>query len=243
MFRHKIKNRTKIDNIRIATLLSFVAGMVNVAGFLAVKQLTTNVTGHFAFFVEEIYLLDVWRGLVYFLFVFFFFFGSFTSGFLIEWIKRVNERYVFVIPVIIETFILLFVGMYGKELIVQNPNLIAYFLLFSMGLQNALVTMISNAVVRTTHLTGLFTDLGLEISQLFFCKSQVQRKRLTSSIQLRLIIIVFFLLGGVFSGLFYSDFQLNILFFPAFLLSVGLIYDQILLRIKQLKRGFKNTKN
>lgn len=243
MFRHKIKNRTKKDNLRIATLLSFVAGMVNVAGFLAVKQLTTNVTGHFAFFVEEIYLLDAWRGLVYFLFVFFFFFGSFTSGILIEWIKRVNDRYVFVIPVIIETLILIFVGIYGKELIVKNPNLIAYFLLFAMGLQNALVTMISNAVVRTTHLTGLFTDLGLELSQLFFYKTTSHRKTLLSSIQLRMFIIVFFLFGGVLSGLFYSEFQLRILFFPAVLLVIGLAYDQIILRIKQLKRSIINHRN
>ncbi|WP_409222026.1 DUF1275 family protein [Cellulophaga lytica] len=40
-----------------------------------------------------------------------------------------------------------------------------------MGLQNSFVTKISNAVVRTTHLTGLFTDLGIELSQLFFSKS------------------------------------------------------------------------
>ena len=39
--------------------------------------------------------------------------------------------------------------------------------MFAMGLQNALVTKISNATVRTTHLTGLFTDLGIELSQLF----------------------------------------------------------------------------
>lgn len=243
MFRYKIKNRTQKDNLRIAMLLSFVAGLINVAGFLAVKQLTTNVTGHFAFFVEEIYLLDVWRGLVYFLFVFFFFLGSFTSGVLIEWIARVNERYVFVIPVIIETIILIFIGMYGEELIVQNPNLIAYSLLFAMGLQNALVTMISNAVVRTTHLTGLFTDLGIEFSQLFFYKTSGHRKGLLSSIQLRMSIIVFFLLGGVFSGLFYARYELRILFFAAGLLIIGLAYDQIILRLKLLRRSLKNHRH
>jgi uncharacterized membrane protein YoaK (UPF0700 family) len=43
-----------------------------------------------------------------------------------------------------------------------------------MGLQNALVTKVSQATVRTTHLTGLFTDLGIEFSQLFFTmKKQV----------------------------------------------------------------------
>ncbi len=50
MFRHKGKNRTFAHNLRLATLLSFVAGLVNITGVLAVKTLTTNVTGHFAFF-------------------------------------------------------------------------------------------------------------------------------------------------------------------------------------------------
>jgi len=49
MFRHQGKTRTLSHNKKIASLLSFVAGMVNVAGFLAVQRLTTNVTGHFAF--------------------------------------------------------------------------------------------------------------------------------------------------------------------------------------------------
>ena len=62
MFRHNGKTRTLSHNLKIASLLSFVAGIVNVAGFLAVQQLTTNVTGHFAFFVDEVFKLDIWKG-------------------------------------------------------------------------------------------------------------------------------------------------------------------------------------
>ncbi len=240
MFRHKGKNRTLKHNLRIASLLSFVAGMVNVAGFLAVQQLTTNVTGHFAFFVEEIYRLNVWRGMVYFLFVFFFLLGSFLSGLLMEFITRKNERYVFLIPVLIETGILFFIALSGGYLITQDPNLIAYLLLLAMGFQNSLVTMISNSVVRTTHLTGLFTDLGIELSQLFFYKESVQKNRLISSIKLRLTIIFSFLSGGVFSGVFYSSLKLNVLFFSVALLLTGLVYDQIKLRIVALKRKFRH---
>ncbi|MGB6094263.1 MAG: YoaK family protein [Moheibacter sp.] len=239
MFRYRIKNRSLKDNLRIATLLSFVAGMVNVAGFLGVRQLTTNVTGHFAFFIGEIYHIDVWRGLVYFLFVFFFLLGSFFSGVLIEWISRKNERYVYVIPVLIETLILAFVAFYCETLLAGNANLIAYLLLFAMGLQNSLVTLISNSVVRTTHLTGLFTDLGIEFSQLFFYKSAAHKKKLLSSIRLRFFIIVFFLLGGVVSGLFYFRFELRILYFSAGLLVFGLFYDQIRIRLNLLKRNIR----
>lgn len=243
MFRHIGKNRTLKHNLRIASLLSFVAGMVNVAGFLAVQQLTTNVTGHFAFFVEEIYRLNVWRGMVYFLFVFFFFLGSFSSGLWAEWISRKNERYFLVVPVLVEALLLFLVALFGHFLLQEFPNLIAYVLLFAMGLQNSLVTMISNSVVRTTHLTGLFTDLGIELSQLFFFKSTEQRKKLTSSIELRLTIIVCFFLGGILSALAYSHIQLQILFVSALLLLIGLIYDQIRLRMNLVRRKIHHKKN
>ncbi len=158
MFRHKGKTRTLKHNLNIASLLSFVAGIVNVAGFLAVQRLTTNVTGHFAFFVDEIFKLNFWQGFTYFLYIFFFFLGSFVSNLLVEVISKTNDRLIYIIPTIIESTILFLLAVFGQFLISQNPDLLACSLLFAMGLQNSLVTTISNATVRTTHLTGLFTD-------------------------------------------------------------------------------------
>ena len=66
MFRHQGKTRTAKHNLQIASVLSFVAGMVNVAGFLAVEKLTTNVTGHFAFLVDAVFQYQFWNGFVYF---------------------------------------------------------------------------------------------------------------------------------------------------------------------------------
>jgi uncharacterized membrane protein YoaK (UPF0700 family) len=195
MFRHQGKTRTLIHNLRIASLLSFVAGLVNVAGFLAVQKLTTNVTGHFAFFVDEIFKQNFWEGLNYFLYILFFFLGSFFSSFTIELTSKMNERLIYRIPVITESLILISVAISGNEIISKAPNVLAYSLLFAMGLQNSLVTTISNATVRTTHLTGLFTDLGIELSQLFFYKLKEQKDKLYSSIKLRLTIIFFFFLA------------------------------------------------
>src|SRR5690606_5424764 len=98
---------------------------------------------------------------------------------------------------------------------------------------NSLVTTISNATVRTTHLTGLFTDLGIELSQLFFFKLKEQKDKLFSSIKLRLTIISFFFLGGLVGGIFYSKINLYVLAFAGILLLVGLIYDDIKLKIKR----------
>ncbi len=241
MFRHKGKTRTLKHNLRIASLLSFVAGIVNVAGFLAVQQLTTNVTGHFAFFVDEVFKLEFLHAFIYFLYIFVFFLGSFTSSFLVELISRKNPNYAYVIPALIEAVILLSVAFFGVLLIRENPNLLAFSLLFAMGLQNSLVTSISNATVRTTHLTGLFTDLGIELSQLFFYREPDQRQKLYSSIKLRLVIISFFFIGGVICGIFYAMIGLFILAFAGMLLLLGIGFDSFRLRMIMIRRNSRRN--
>jgi len=237
MFRHQGKTRTLNHNKKIASLLSFVAGMVNVASFLSVNILTTNVTGHFAFFVDEVFKLKLTDSIIYFLFIFAFFLGSFVSSFLAESLSKKSDKHIYLLPVLIESCILLLIAWQGENLIPQYANGIALCLLFAMGIQNSLVTRISDALVRTTHLTGLFTDLGIELSQLFFYKTFTQRIRLLSSIKLRLRIIVWFFLGGIFGGVFYAPFQLHILFVPALLLLFGLFYDALKYKVLSWRRA------
>ena len=241
MFRHKGKTRNLKHNLRIASLLSFVAGIVNVAGFLAVNRLTTNVTGHFAYLIDEVFRLEIWKGFVYFLYIFFFFLGSFTSNFLIEWISRNHITSSFKIPVLLESVILVLVAFAGNFLMNRNPDLLAFSLLFAMGLQNSLVTTISNATVRTTHLTGLFTDLGIELSQLFFYLQPEQKQKLNASIKLRLTIISFFFLGGIIVGIFYSSVNLYVLGIAAITLIIAIFYDSLKFRAIQFSRKKRNN--
>lgn len=232
MFIHRGKERTLSHNEKIASLLSFVAGMVNVAGFLSVKRLTTNVTGHFAFFVDEVFKLRPHESFIYFVYIFSFFLGSFVSNLLVEIITRKNGRFVFIIPAMMESIILFIVSITGQGRMEDRADLISCSLLFAMGLQNSLVTRISDTMVRTTHLTGLFTDLGIELSQLFFYREKGQREKLTSTIKLRIRIIVFFFIGGVSGGVFYSYLRLHTLMIPAALLVFFLMYDALKSRVK-----------
>ena len=240
MFTHQGTKRTFSHNLQIASLLSFVAGIVNVAGFLAIQKLTTNVTGHFAFFLEEVFKLHFWQGFLYFLYIFFFFLGSFSSSFIVEYIAKRNSNYTYIIPTAIEGIILLLVALFGTQYITYHPDSIACILLFAMGLQNSLVTRISNAVVRTTHLTGLFTDLGIELSQLFFYHELSARTKLFVSIKLRLTIIGYFFIGGIVGGIFYSTIGLHVLLIGVFALTMGLVYDTIKLRLLRLKRKYRH---
>lgn len=227
MFRHRIGKRSLDTSIALASFLSCVAGMVNVVGFLAIQKLTTNVTGHFAFFMEEFDQLRFWDGLIYIYYILFFLLGAFVSNTIIEIVYRKNKRYAFSIPIILEIILLICAGLFLAPFIHSHPDIIAFILLFTMGLQNALVTKISSAVIRTTHLTGLFTDLGIELSQLFFYNTQEQKKQLTDSIKLRFTIIFFFFIGGVIAGLFYNTFALKTLIIAAAILFVGLLWKNI----------------
>lgn len=198
-------------HIQLAIFLSFVAGLVNVCSILSLHRLTTNVTGHFAFFVEEALLKNYFVAFKFLLFVLFFFLGSFTSNLIVEIISKVNTRFKYTIPVLFEAFLLFIVG--GAFTIYQPayPDFIAIILLFSMGLQNSLVTRVSNSVVRTTHLTGIFTDLGIEVSQLFFIKNRIRKTKTKLSIQLKLTIIACFFIGGLLGGLTYGQIGLKTL--------------------------------
>ncbi len=238
MFRHKGKNRTFVHDLRLATLLSFVAGLVNITGVLALKTLTTNVTGHFAFFAEEIMRHDYATAVTFFVFTLFFLLGSFLSSFLQELISLKNPDLSHIYPITLEMLILIAVGFFGTNsgLIAFEGKITAFFLLFAMGIQNSLVTNISRSTVRTTHLTGLFTDLGIELSQLFFYKKAEEVKKLKTSIFLRLSIISFFFIGCFSGGISYQILEIKTLFIAAFFLLIAQWYDYLRLKFHLIKR-------
>lgn len=242
MFRHKGKGRAYSHNLKLASILSCVAGIVNITGVLSLRTLTTNVTGHFAFFSEELFLKHYQMAFIYLFYILFFLFGAFVSSFLMESLSKYKPHISYTLPIFIEITLLSCVGASGlffPDAQLSFPIRLSYVLLFSMGLQNALVTRVSQSVVRTTHLTGLFTDLGIELSQLFFYREQSARTRLNKSIFLKIMIISCFFLGSVVGGFAYLHFELKTLFLPVILLFFALWYDRLLFRYYYLRRKFR----
>lgn len=227
MFKHQGKSRTLKHNILIASVLTFVAGLVNVTGFLTFSQLATHVTGHFSMLINNAASLNFWKFIRYLFYIFSYFFGSFLSSFLILKFKESVKLNAFILPVLLECFILISIAIISDVTKVEFADVIICFLLFAMGLQNALVTKISNAVVRTTHLTGLFTDLGIEVSQLFFKNFYPERGKIKANIKLRIYIISFFFIGGITGSFFYTNLNLgiNTLILAASILLISLFYN------------------
>lgn len=245
MFRHQGKNRTFRHNLRLASNLSLVAGIVNSVGVLAISTLTTNVTGHFAYFSEKLIVGQYAKAIPFLLYILFFFLGAFVSNFCIEIAAINKKKYLHTAPMFLEIFLLVLVGFWNDWNFTdtENTNQIAYLLLFSMGLQNALVTKISQSTVRTTHLTGLFTDLGIETSQYFFYRQHPNAVKLKKNIFLKLSIIVFFFTGCISGTLLFYRIGLKALFAAALLITIALMMDNLIFYYNFTRRKFRRKTN
>lgn len=236
MFKHKGVRRTHIHNVRLAVLLSLTAGLVNGESFLGFSVLTTNVTGHAALFAEKLSIKDWQSSWIIAFWMILFLAGAFFSSFVIDVIGK-NQQYSNLIPISLEIIILsvaALIGDYYKSQIF-SLHLIAGSVLFAMGMQNALVSMISKSVVRTTHLTGTFTDLGIEIAQLKFVK-ETHKKELKSRINLKVLIIFSFILGAILGAYIFRDFSYYSFFAPALILIFALLYDIFRINAKRYYR-------
>lgn len=241
MFRHQGKNRTFRHNLRLASNLSLVAGIVNSVGVLAIGTLTTNVTGHFAYFAEEFSLGQYTKAIPFLLYILFFFLGAFVSNFCIEMAALNKKKHLHTAPMFLEISLLVVVGFWNDWWFTEtgDTNPIAYLLLFSMGLQNALVTKISQSIVRTTHLTGLFTDLGIETSQYFFYRKHPNAAKLRKNIFLKLSIIIFFFTGCITGTLFFYQMGLKTLLVAALLLTIALTMDNLVFYYHYVRRKWR----
>jgi len=202
--------RTRRANVHLGVSLAFVAGAVNAAGLLAVGEYTSHMTGVVSGMADNLALgrLDlVLAGLEAFIA---FVMGAAVSAMLINWSRRRNSRREYALPLLLEAVLLLVFGLMGAQLnltMAAEMSLTIGLLCFVMGLQNAIITKVSNAEIRTTHVTGLATDLGIELGKLMYWNRQAQQpgqdKVQSNRERLRLHsgLIAAFFIGGLVGAL------------------------------------------
>lgn len=225
MFRYRGQKRSFSQNIRLAILLCTTAGFVNASGFLGFSVLTTNLTGHAALLAVKLTEGDLRAVRMISLWLLLFLSGAFFSSLYVSRAGR-DKRHSYTIPILIEIAILYFVGYFGHTFdhTTVKTEYFAGSLLFAMGMQNALVSVISGSVVRTTHLTGMFTDLGIDLSAALL-KWPKKDVLLQKKIILRLIIILFFLTGGILGGFAFIKFQYHSFYIAIGFLLTAICYD------------------
>ena len=164
-------DRTLSGNRWLGLLLAGVAGALNAGGFLAVQQYTSHVTGTVSSVADNAVLghwelvLDGVVGVLAFLC------GAITCALLVNYARRRHLRSEYAVALLVEAALILVFGLLGAQLAHNEalfiPTTVA-LLFFIMGLQNAVITKVSNAVIRTTHMTGIVTDLGIELGKLMY---------------------------------------------------------------------------
>lgn len=156
----------KTAHRKLGLWLAFVAGAINAAGFILIGHYTSHMTGIASSVGDALAINNLRAALAALMFLACFIGGAVTTALLVNHMRdrRAGEEYRAVLlleAALLALFIALASSAAPLWLLIALPC-------FLMGLQNALITKISGAIIRTTHVTGLATDLGIELGRALY---------------------------------------------------------------------------
>ncbi len=200
-------HRSAASNLRLGCALCVVAGATNAGGFLAVGQYTSHMSGILSSVADNVVLGQLQLAAAGLALLAAFVSGSMTTAWIIDWSQRRQMRSAFARPLLVESALLLVFGLFGAAMHHFAGLLVpltVLLLCFIMGLQNAVITKVSQAEIRTTHVTGLLTDLGIEIGKLLYVNGPAySQKVIANRAKLRVhALLVGSFLGGALVGAF-----------------------------------------
>jgi uncharacterized membrane protein YoaK (UPF0700 family) len=165
------RQRTAAANRHLGFALAFVAGAINAGGFLAVQQYTSHMTGIVSSMADNLVLGGYGPVLAGAGAILSFLAGAACTAVMVNYVRRQNLYSEYALPLLLEAMLLLGFGVVGARMSSTNGLFVAVtimLLCFMMGLQNAVVTKLSHAEIRTTHMTGIVTDIGIELGKLLY---------------------------------------------------------------------------
>lgn len=226
MFQHQLEDKVSRKTYIDWFTLSFLAGCINTGGFLASQRFVSHVTGYATLAGISFERMD-WYGFFMTLIIpVTFMVGVMISAYLTE--KhfahyRHGQKYAPVMQLV--AFLLLgvalaghfdFFGEFGHVDKVKNEYLLSAILCMACGLQNGAITMSSGATVRTTHLTGITTDLGLGLVRAeLIATHKEQKEKYRRSNKHRIGTITSFTTGAIAGALIFTHFKFAGFLFPA----------------------------
>jgi uncharacterized membrane protein YoaK (UPF0700 family) len=199
--------RSPRANLHLGAGLAFVAGALNAGGFLAVGQYTSHMTGMVSSAADDIALGHASLALSALVSVLAFVLGAACTAVMVNYNRRHHPAWVYAPTLLLEAALLLVFGIVGSEMLphqFMRLSFTAILLCFVMGLQNALITKISKAEIRTTHVTGLLTDMGLELGRLFYWNRMAQAEPVMANrdrLKIHAQLVLAFFVGGLIGAL------------------------------------------
>lgn len=199
--------RTGRANVELAVLLALMAGMLNAIGFVATNVYTSHMTGIVATIAHDTAFARWSTAELALEALVLFMCGAAFTAVLFNWARRRQLHSKFALVLMAEAVMILTFGALAQQLQGHiRPQLFVAVLCFTMGLQNAVITKMSDATIRTTHVTGMVTDIGIEFGKLLYRNPSgdpdpVRANR--AKMRLHLTIVSTFFVGGVLGlGLF-----------------------------------------
>ena len=191
----------------LATVLAGIAGAANAGGFILLGSYTSHMTGYLSQIADNLVLRNGALVLHSLAAIALFVLGAAGSAFAINWARQFRPRRQYALPIGLQGALFMVLAAVGAApLQPAAAQAIGLFLLcFIMGFQNATITKISQARIRTTHATGMITDVGIELGRAAYGTSlnpEIAADRAKLRVLLQLLLT--FLLGGVLGALGYG---------------------------------------
>jgi uncharacterized membrane protein YoaK (UPF0700 family) len=230
--------RTAQTNLRLGATLSFVAGATNAGGFLAVGQYTSHMTGVLSSIADNLVLGQVSLALAGLAALVAFVGGAMTTAWMVNWGLRRNLQSAYGRPLLLEAALLLVFGLFGTGINFFAGlflPLTVLVLCYIMGLQNAVITKISHAEIRTTHMTGLITDMGIELGKLAYFNRLAGAMPVVANrqkLQIQLTLVSSFFVGAVIGAIGFK--------WVGFIATVPLAIFLVLLVLRPVLNDAKN---
>ena len=130
----------------------------------------------------------------------FFVAGAATTAVLVNMGRQRQAHSIYALPLLLEAACLLAFSLMGAWLASLQGLLVpatVSMLCFTMGLQNALITKVSRAEIRTTHVTGIVTDLGIELGRALYGMGGTPMPVNTAKLRLLGGLLLAFAVGGL----------------------------------------------
>ena len=174
---------------------------MNSGGFLAIGQYTSHMTGLLASISDNLVIGAIRPVIGAATALLLFCGGAAFAAFFINYLRSRLWGRQFAGPVLIEAVLILLFGAIGTTSFAGSlsPYLVFGLLCFMMGLQNATITKITRARMRTTHVTGIVTDIGIQLGN----REKKINHHLLSLPVLRLVLVMFFA-GGLAGAFMFS---------------------------------------
>jgi uncharacterized membrane protein YoaK (UPF0700 family) len=161
------------------------------------------MTGILSLAADDIALGKFSASLIMIGFIICFLFGASTTTILVIKAREKHLHSQYAISLLLESLLIVIIVCLHQTFIhhvLITPTVIA-LLCFLMGLQNALITKASTSIIRTTHVTGMATDFGIEIGKMLLSRNKKGTEYNRQKAVLHFSIIMIFFIGGIMGAL------------------------------------------